>query len=611
MQGMSALRLPLFVLGLVLIFASERYLYPYEYYRYCVALGSLLAALAMGWTVALYQRAETRTFTEEAKAWLLVMSWKILVIIGIVGYYFYQWQVHSLARGVLHLALPLVISWSTLGIGAFLGFGIELNLRNLGEGKYAEPRKLVYCARLWLSIGLLFLALVALNYSAAKKDQVYDLSYFKSTQPGAATLKLLDNLTAPIRIGLFFAKGSEVLPFVREYAEAMAKHSAHIQVEFFEKDFAPLQAEDFKVAHNGQISLAKDKRRQSIALGDKLEFARKKLQNLDLDMQNAISLLSSEPTPIYFSQQHGEMRWGEKQVPDSRSLQNLAAVLRAQNFTPILFNQSLTNIPSDAAAVAIIGPSTALDRSEIDSLRRYLAQGGKLLIALDIAALGESSNLSLFSEQLELDSLLTELGMHYRYDLLANDREFVHSTQQKFDHILLYTNIFANHDSVAALTKNNEKMNVLTMQSGYLIVENAINNWQPVATIMTLPSTFIDKNRNLEFDQGEMRGSFTLAAAAEKIQMGGKKSRVIILADANMLSDPPLAYSGNQQMALANFNWLADRSDGSAKIEPEEDVKIQHSQGREILVFHSSILIVPSLILAMGMVVNRRRRHKS
>jgi hypothetical protein len=78
-----------------------------------------------------------------------------------------------------------------------------------------------------------------------------------------------------------------------------------------------------------------------------------------------------------------------------------------------------------------------------------------------------------------------------------------------------------------------------------------------------------------------------------------------------MLSDPPLYYNGNQWMALDSFRWLTDRMNTAGAVESEEDVRIQHSKGRELLVFHGSIYLAPLLILGLGFVANRRKRGRA
>ncbi len=612
MNGLSALRIPLLLSGLAFVFIAERYLKVYDFYKYAVLLGVFVALLSPLWTFLLYRRSQAAGIKAEAKSWQLVIGWKLVVIAGIGLFYLYKWRLGS-ALGPDSFALKaLLVLWlSFILLGGFMGLGVELSHRANGEGENAEPGRLAYSAKIWLCIGLLFMGLGALNYGAAKKDKVFDLSYFKSTKPGESTLSIVEGLKDPIKVGVFFAKDSEVAGFVKEYLDILAKQNSNLQLEFYDKDFYPAQAEEFRVSKNGQIVLSKDSKRQRIDLGDKLENARKKLRTLDSQFQKALLQLVSEQGNIYFTARHGEMGWGIDRSTPMRSLKNLETILRSQNLSPKSLPSLFAAIPEDAAAVAIVGPVSGFTKEEVATLRDYLKKGGKLLVALDVETTGEQAEVVPVEDQNEIQTLLSEVGIQFRKDRLANDKEYVRSTRQKFDFLLLYTNIFGSHESVSTLTRNDEKLNILALNSGYLVIDNGPNTWQPVATIMSLRSTYIDKNKNFDFDPDEVRASYPLAAAAEKLLPEGKKARVIVLADSTMLADPPLFYNGNQWMSLDAFRWLTDRMNTAGAVESEEDVKIQHSKGRDILVFHGSIYIVPILILGLGFIANRRKRGRA
>jgi hypothetical protein len=612
MNPIRALRIPLFLLGLALVFIAERYLKTYDSYKIVAIIGAVVALLPLGMTLLLMQKAKAQALLAEAKSWKLVLVWKILVILGVLLFYVYRWSLDTNLSPETLTQKGLLVLWlTTLFLGLFMGLGVEFSHRMNGTGENAEPNRLAYSAKIWLSIGFLFLGLGALNYGAAKKDKVFDLSYFKSTKPGEATFNAVASLEAPVRAGVFFTKDSEVAAFVREYLDVLAQKNSNLQLEYYDKDFYPAQAEEFKVSKNGQIVLLKDGKRQRIDLGDKLENARKKLRNLDAQFQKALLQLTSEKGTIYFTSSHGEMSWSIDRNSPLRSLRNLETVLRSQNLTPKSLPSTFSPIPDDAEAVAVVGPTASFAKEEVEVLREYLNRGGRLLLALDVESAGEQAEDVVVADQNELDTLLTEVGIKFRKNRLANDREFVRSTRQKFDRVYLYTNLFGSHESVSTLTRNDEKLNVLALHSGYLVVESGSNAWHPVSTIMTLRSTFIDTNKNFDYDPDEVRGSYPLVAAAEKAMDEGKKAKIIVLADSSMLSDPPLYYNGNQWMALDSFRWLTDRMNTAGAVESEEDVRIQHSKGRELLVFHGSIYLAPLVILGLGFVANRRKRGRA
>ncbi len=614
MEAIKGLRVPIFLLGLALIFASERYLTLYPSYRYITLGAWIISILPVLTCILFYRKAKARGTSNEARSWLYLCLWQSVVLAGAALYYPYKWQLEKLADSNSLILKVLIVIWlSLVVIGLFTGLGLELAHRTNGEGETAEPNRLKWSGAGWLGIGLLFSGLFALNYGTAHKDQVFDLSYFKTTRPGDSTLKIAEGLTDPIKIGLFFAKDSEVLPFVRPYIDTIAQKNSKIEVGVYDKDYFPLQAEEFRASRNGVIIIQKGDQRQKVDLGDQLEGARKKLRKLDVDFQKALVSLIEPPRVAYFTRTHGEMSWLEvANRSPFRAIRGFEGLLRSQNIS----SRSITNVfaaaPVDAAMVAIVGPVGTLGIEEVKVLREYVDKGGKVLIALDIESAGESPEGIQTGDQQPLLDWLEEMGISYQKTPLVNDKEYVSmGRDNELTRMFLFSNVFGSHESVTTLTRNDDKLNVLYFQSGYFDIKAPQNEWKTVATMMSTKNTFADKNKNLKFDESEARSSYPVAAAAEKTLADGKKAQVVAFADATLLSDALMTYNGNQFIALDTIRWLNGRSETAGEVESEEDVKIQHSRGRELFVFHGSIYLIPVIIIGLGFITNRRKRVRS
>lgn len=614
MEGIKSLRVPLFLIGLALIFACERYLTVYPYYRYVLGLGWALSLLSLLFCLLFYRKAQAKGFFPEAKSWLYMLTWKGTVLLGAAIYFVYKWRLESLADSEALILKVLLALWlSLIVIGSFLGLGLELAHRTNGEGETAEPSRLRWSGSGWLGIGFLFAGLFALNYGTANKDIVFDLSYFKTTRPGESTLKIAASVSEPIKMGLFFAKDSEVLPFVRSYIETVAQQNPKIEVGVYDKDYFPLQAEEFRASRNGVIIMQQGEQRQRIDLGDQLEGARKKLRKLDSDFQKALIALTEPPKVAYFTKTHGEMSWLDAATRSPfRAIRGVESLLRSQNISSKSLNNAFAAVPPDAAMIAIVGPVSSLANEEVKAIREYVEQGGKVLVALDIESGGESPEGIDPGEQKPLLDWLEEIGISFNKTPLVNDREYVSmGRDNELTRMFLFSNVFGSHESVTTLTRNDDKLNVLYFQSGYLDVKPAQGDWKVVATVLSTKNTFVDKNRNLKFDETELRNSYPVAAVAERALADGKKSQVIVLADATMLSDALMSYNGNQFITLDTIRWLSNRTDAAGEVESEEDVKLQHSKSRELFVFHGSIYLIPVLLIALGFIANRKKRARA
>ncbi len=614
MEQLKAIRVWVFVLGLMAIFSAERYFTSQAPYGYLLGLGILGGILGITLSVFLSWKAQKDGKIAEASCWRSTIAWKVLVAFGVSFYFLYKWQLAGAAAPEqLSAKVLLWLYLSFLSLGLLTGVGVELSHRVSGEGETAEPKRLHESFFRWMGLGFLLLGLFALNYASQKQDKVFDVSYFKTTKPGESTLKIVAGLQQPVKVGVFFSKDSEVLPYVKEYLDYAAKQSKQLEIAYFDKDFQPLQAEEYRVSKNGQIVLSRDGRRQRIDLGDKLENARSKLKSLDKDFQKNLLTLTAEPKNVYFLANHGEMSWSLDKHSPPRTIRGLEAVLRSQNLNPRTLGTAFASIPDDAAIVVLASPISNVLPEEVQALRSYLQKGGKLLVILDIEFGGERPEGIEVGEQAQLTDFLRELGVEYRRDPLVSDQDYINQGRgSKLDKLLLYTNVFGSHESVSTLTRNDDKLSVFTFYSGALAVVPSSDQWKTSATIMSMRSTYQDKNKNLSFDEGlEKKESLPLGVAVEKDLPDGKKAKVLVFADATMFSDPLMGNGGNQLMALDSFRWLSDRADISGAIESEEDVKIQHSKGRELFVFMGSIYAFPIIILGMGYWVNRRRRSRA
>ncbi|MCE0523529.1 MAG: GldG family protein [Methylacidiphilales bacterium] len=118
-----------------------------------------------------------------------------------------------------------------------------------------------------------------------------------------------------------------------------------------------------------------------------------------------IALVEGKPSRIYFTEGHGE-----HSIEDATSPQGygaVAATLKDENVETAQLNLAEKgDVPSDADAVVIAGPSVSFSPIEAQALDRYLANNGKLLVLLDPYVV------------LGLDGLLKKYDMSYDDDLV-------------------------------------------------------------------------------------------------------------------------------------------------------------------------------------------------
>jgi hypothetical protein len=604
-EYLNLIRVFLAFLGLIFHFIAHRYLSSFGFHYAVIGIGFVCQCLAIFMT---YQTRRISRFSDsnfdDAEVFRKVFGWQWLLISASILFIFAQLKYGE--TNFPWLGDVYFVAWMCpLVLGLFWAVGTEHSLRNNSAGIAIDGLPIKLSSTNWFSLGLFFSALISINFVALKTDKTFDLSYFKTTKPGPATVSVVEKLEKPIEITGFFTRGSDVSSFVDEYLGELSKYSPKISAQIADKDFAPELAEKFRASANGQIVMLSDGKRQRVEIGDTLESARKVLRKLDELVLADLLAISSPKKVFYLMQGHGEMTWINSNSNPRRSLQNFQKLLRSFNYIPrhlSLTTGKHANVPGDATVVGIVGPSIGYAKNEMDALKEYVSTGGKLLILLDVEFSGASQQVIQDSNS-SLLAWLSSLGIEYRQQLLVNDQSFLRFTRQKIDRAFLGTNNISAHESVASLSKNDRKAGLVILESGHIEITKINPSWKHIPTVRSLGSTFIDLNRNLEKDPDEQRSSYIITVASEN-----NDSKIVTFADSTLASDPVLSNPGNQWALLDALKWLANEKDLSIETSSEEDIRIQHSKMRDLFVFHGAIYFLPALVLLVGFFATRRRR---
>jgi hypothetical protein len=86
--------------------------------------------------------------------------------------------------------------------------------------------------------------------------------------------------------------------------------------------------------------------------------------------------------------------------------------------------------------------------------------------------------------------------------------------------------------------------------------------------------------------------------------------RAFVLADADSVSDLLLGnFPANRMMVFDAVRWLGGEESFTGEVNTEEDVRIEHSQQKDLAWFYGTIFGVPGLVLGVGLLVSRRSRQ--
>lgn len=319
----------------------------------------------------------------------------------------------------------------------------------------------------------------------------------------------------------------------------------------------------------------------------------------------ALVRLSRQEAPhVFFLAGHGERCIDDFDPAGGYS--NLARLLRRQNMEPrIFFLNGSEPVPRDAAVVIIAGPNHPLTPIEIDCLRDYLDQGGRLMIMMDLGA------------DTGLESFLAEWGVR-----AGPLRAVSEDTLTGFD--VLARN-FGEHPLMSRLVGNTIVLNLpqrVQPMAGSEGAAPAIAD-RPVVSVLaktsengfaTPDAESIQPAFNEETDQ---HGPIELAVAVERgpesdLKVELPSARLIVIGDSSLVSNNALKTGCNAAFFMAALNWLLER-DQDLPMEPRrlDGFKIVLGKTQLNILFWLFAIVFPASAAGAGMIVRRHRMRAS
>ena len=475
-----------------------------------------------------------------------------------------------------------------------------------------------------LSGSLLALSLILIGYITTEFNRSANFSYFKTATPGESVRQIVLNMDGPLRAAIFYPDVNQVKDELLVYLDELARTTGKVVIEEYDR-YVDIEAATEWQASEGSLYLGRgDNAKESIYLGLDIEEARGTLRVLDSQVHEKLLELNRERRVVYLTTGHGEMNDplalddpGAGPRPDPGEfyegrppLQELRAGLRVLNYEVWDFGvvDGLGDaVPDDAAMLMIIGPQRPFHESEIDAVRRYLAGGGSLLLALESGS------------QFTLDDLSDHLPFDFEPAMTIHDQRHLRSESPSLaDRRLVVTQRFTTHPSVRTAGRQSA-LGMHLKGPGSFRWRDDIPGITTEAVIESDLESYADRNGNFTFDRDtEERGSYVLGVAVEREDTSGGAGdgadtgmRVLALGDAEIFADQVLStWTLNRFLVMDAVRWLDREEEFIGDIVSEEDVPVLHTRAENVVWFYAIIFGAPAVLLALGlgMVYARRKQ---
>jgi hypothetical protein len=482
---------------------------------------------------------------------------------------------------------------------------MEFAYASMAKGRVVELGRMREATYSGLGLAFALIFTMAFQYIASERDARVDLSYFRTSKPGDATRKLVASLDEPIKVTLFFPPANDVAEEVKQYFEDLKRESPKLEVEVLDYPLEPKKARELSVSGNGTLVVSKGAKKEMVSIGTELEKARSSLRGLDQDVQKRLLLVAKSKRTIYLTVGHGERREEPVGVSDQRAtISGLMNALRDQNYElkALSTAQGLgADVPQDAAAVLVLGPTSAFSPPEAKSLVEYGKKGGKLVIALDPEA------------GLDFKELMEPLGLKFSPTVLANDASFIRYTGGPSDRAILATTTFSSHAVASSVGRVGAPAIFFTSGA----IDELPAHPADISvdfTVRASPQTYNDLNNNFTADgPAEVRKAYGLMASVTRRAASNKvedELRAVVLADSDAIGDLVLVQSQvrtNQALVIDALKWLFGEERTMGLTNSENDVAIVRTREQDKIWFYSTIFLAPALVVLAGFLARRRK----
>jgi ABC-type uncharacterized transport system involved in gliding motility auxiliary subunit len=440
---------------------------------------------------------------------------------------------------------------------------------------------------------VLFLMLVVLlGYLAGQYHVAKDITQANRNILTQGSVNVLKQMKEPINITVFATKddasgGDNFRKGMIDFIARYQREKKNVNLKFINPSIEPKLAQDAGVKEDGEVVVEYNKRSEHIIP----PIAEQEMTNL------LVRLSRTNQQAVMYLDGHGERNLlGVK----NHDIGEFGKQLEKKGFK--FANPDLTvaqAVPSNGAMLVIASPQVNVSEVEAKKIKAYLERGGNLLWLVD------DNNLR------GLESVAEYLGMTVSSGIALD----MASAQYGADARVSFASLYGEH----AITKNFMLRTLFPEAHQVTAKGTDENGWKVSNLVEVAPNGWLmagklAKDAKPEFNEKtDKRGPINIGVALERIY-GKKGQRVVVMGNANFLSNTFITNGGNLDLGVNIVNWLAG-DDQLITIQPmplkDINVTIPDSDSGRLVawtVFHGFQYFLPLAMMIAGFYFWWKRR---
>jgi ABC-type uncharacterized transport system involved in gliding motility auxiliary subunit len=261
-------------------------------------------------------------------------------------------------------------------------------------------------------------------------------------------------------------------------------------------------------------------------------------------------------------------------------------------------------VPNDCTVVVIGGPIRDYEQPEVDAIKKYVEDGGRLMVMLDPPLkVGRSE----IADNTALTGLLSSWGVTFDKDLIL-DLNPIGQLAGLGPQVALVTD-YDPHPIVNEMKGSATGFPLsrsLTVKNGdKTTVEKLFSSSSTSLATVNLSSPEVNPS-----DPKNTKGPMVIAAAGTyNTGKENSQGRFVAVGNSSWVTNSFIRFNGNSDLALNAINWLASDEDLiSIRPKEREDRRITMTRAQMTWVRTTSQFLMPVVIVVAGVLVWRKRR---
>lgn len=475
-----------------------------------------------------------------------------------------------------YLYAPLIVSVLTFVAALAIDYKFYLEFLSMRTTKHG------------MNMGVLILLslvlVVAVNYLGVRFDKTFDLTQEKINTLSDQSIEVVKNLKDDMRVMIFY-KGKNLKERAREIRNDFRMYmsnSNRIKVDVIDANFDVERAKKYLENSEAFATVLEYKGKRALVQSSAGTPDRPVYQEADITSA-MLKITRDKPMSIYFLTGHQEKDIDQEGL---EGLKAFAESLRNDGYTVAKINLIVGDkLPEPPAVLAIVGPKTALTDKELEDIRQFAKNGGRLFLAADP---GERHQIALLTKS---------FGIEYRNNYVVNevagtDEGLIGAVGFEFDPNSPVTKKLAMGRALA----------VFPFASELARAPDASGEYSHSEIVRSHPRAYHLNNPNANIKDPERR-THALAMTAQK-----DKFSMVVFGDSDFLSDVRIQRWVHLDLAMNAVAYLFD-DEMNLTIRPKklEGTQLQVTSTKQIMIVVAGVSLPLCLIVLSGLSWYRRR----